>query len=306
MAMRKTIFLFLYLLFLLPCTFSQSQLKLNFKEVWNIFNTAFSSVDSLLYEKGYTVKKQGNLSVNFSKTEQDNLGKIEISHTWYDSAMVSGVSFVLVKDEILLFASNLTANGFRPETLSDSLTSSNYKQQGVSQLESVRYFLFCSIMRNYPQTGQYMVRFIWHDLIRQSIAVIKKGNNPYLTNEAEAEFQTMSFTPYDTVSLFQPVEEKPVFKGDRRGIYIYLNSNVNYPEAALKDSIEASMTVQYKIDEQGKVVAAEVVKGKEAGHGLPEEAVRLFLSMPSWRPGKQNGKIISSLGKQIVVFKIRP
>lgn len=304
--MRKAIFLFLNSLFILPFSFSQPPVKFNFKMVWNIFNTPFSSVDSILYQKGYIVKKQGNLSVSFTRTAEDNAGKIEISHTWYDSAMVSGVSFSLGTEEILLFTNNLIANGFRPDAPTDSLTPSNYKQQGISELESVRYFMFCSIMRNYPQSGQYMVHFIWHDLLRQSIAVIKKGNNPYLTNEAEAEFQTLSYAAYDTSALFQPVEEKPVFKGGRRGMYIYLNSNVNYPEAALTDSMEAALTVQYKIDEQGKVAVAEVVKGKEAEHGLPEEAVRLFLSMPAWRPGKQNGKIISSSGKQIVVFKIRP
>jgi protein TonB len=301
--MRNIFVLVVCTLSFLSSSYPQAPVRFSFKDVWSIFNTPFSKLDSFFNERGYTSAKRDNTSIEFIEVKNKN--SIKVNHTYYDSVNVSGMSFVLKEDEILPFAEDLKSNTFVPHEPSATLTTNNYKNSGITELESVRYFLECSILSQYPVAGKYDVNFISLELLWQGIPVIKKGNNKYLTSELEAELISMIHEPFDS-GLFIRVSEKPVFRGGSRGMYIYLNKNVRYPEPALQDSIEAALTVEYEIDEKGKVARAKVIKGGDTGHGLPEEAIRLFMEMPLWRPGRQMGKIVSFEGEQIIYFKIKP
>ncbi|HRO41524.1 MAG TPA: TonB family protein [Flavipsychrobacter sp.] len=70
----------------------------------------------------------------------------------------------------------------------------------------------------------------------------------------------------------------------------FLSKNIRYPELAKENNIQGRVTVRFVVDEQGEVSDVNVVKG--IGGGCDEEAKRVVMKMPKWKPGKQNGKAV--------------
>lgn len=80
-------------------------------------------------------------------------------------------------------------------------------------------------------------------------------------------------------------EVMPVFPGD---LNLFLASNIHYPAAALNSDKEGKLLVEIILNEQGKVIAARVIK--PLGFGLDEEALRVVNMMPAWSPAKMGTK----------------
>lgn len=70
----------------------------------------------------------------------------------------------------------------------------------------------------------------------------------------------------------------------------FLQKNLRYPELAKENNIQGRVTVRFVVDENGAVSDVNVVKG--IGGGCDEEAKRVVMKMPKWKPGKQNGKAV--------------
>ena len=85
-------------------------------------------------------------------------------------------------------------------------------------------------------------------------------------------------------------EELPTFPGGDGAYSEYMRKNAHFPEEALAKHISGMVFVSFVIDEQGRVVNAEITKG--IGYGLDEEALRLIRLMPWWNPGKIGGKAV--------------
>lgn len=84
----------------------------------------------------------------------------------------------------------------------------------------------------------------------------------------------------------------------------YLSSNLQYPNVAYEAEIQGKVIIEFIIDKDGSVDGVRVVKGRELGGGLPEEAVRVVTSMPPWKPATQNGHIVKSYMTLPIDFKI--
>lgn len=81
-------------------------------------------------------------------------------------------------------------------------------------------------------------------------------------------------------------EQMPEFNGD---LYKYLSDNIKYPTVARENGIEGQVVLQFVVGKDGKIDESSIVPVKKVGWGLEEEAIRVVKSMPSWKPGKQNG-----------------
>jgi hypothetical protein len=295
------------------CLFSlaaSSQRMLKIDDIWTLFNLPFSKTDSFLLKKGYKLQPAPVEGNNLTKTfagpvVNRTVYKVNITHAYYDSFTVSGIGIETDMQEMDSLEKDLVRNRFVAENPGYSVAGYGSNVQ-VQEWISIKHLLVCSISFNYPKQWQCYVSFGWHDLLKGSLAVYKKENNFYLTPSLLKQFDTTQLLPYANNLSFSSFSDPPAFRGGRRGLFTYLNSNVRYPAAALADSTEAAITVAYTVDETGKVVKAEVIKGAEAGHGLPEEAVRLFMQSPLWRPGRQEQNIVTSSARQVIVFKIRP
>ena len=65
----------------------------------------------------------------------------------------------------------------------------------------------------------------------------------------------------------------PVYPGGQKALNDFINSNRVYPEEAIKNKIEGTVSVEYDVDVFGKVKSTRVKHG--IGHGCDEEACRL-------------------------------
>lgn len=80
-------------------------------------------------------------------------------------------------------------------------------------------------------------------------------------------------------------EVLPSFDGD---MIAYLQKNLQYPSFAKENNIEGRVTVQFVVNEDGSIGNAIIKRG--IGGGCNEEALRVVMNMPKWKPGMQNGR----------------
>jgi protein TonB len=65
----------------------------------------------------------------------------------------------------------------------------------------------------------------------------------------------------------------PVYPGGQKALNEFIKSNLKYPEEALNNKIEGTVTVNYDVDIFGKVTSVKVKHG--IGYGCDEEACRI-------------------------------
>lgn len=96
----------------------------------------------------------------------------------------------------------------------------------------------------------------------------------------------------DIVAVVNPsliiADVQPAYTGGMAAYREYLRQNAHYPDKAKEAGIEGSVFVGFVVDEAGRILDAQVLKG--LGYGLDEEALRLVRLMPWWSPGVLNGK----------------
>lgn len=90
--------------------------------------------------------------------------------------------------------------------------------------------------------------------------------------------------------VFMVVEQQPEFPGGFDGLREYMQSNVKYPTEAQKSGESGTVYISMIINQDGSVSDAKVLRG--VSQSLDAEALRVVKMMPSWTPGKQNGKAV--------------
>lgn len=85
----------------------------------------------------------------------------------------------------------------------------------------------------------------------------------------------------------------------------YLSKNLKYPNIARENEVTGRITVEFVVEKDGSISQVRVVRGKELGNGLPEEAIRVVSSAPKWKPGKQNGHAVRSYMTLPITFKLQ-
>jgi TonB family protein len=94
----------------------------------------------------------------------------------------------------------------------------------------------------------------------------------------------------------EPVEGYPA-------LYAYFNSNLIYPQEALKDSIQGVLTVVFTINTQGK--AENIAVQQSLGEPFEREAIRVIQHMPAWKPATVNNKPVPSRMSIPLTFQIK-
>lgn len=87
---------------------------------------------------------------------------------------------------------------------------------------------------------------------------------------------------------FDIVEQKPEYPGGDTAMMKFIVDNIEYPESAMKDSIQGIVYVQFVIDTSGNVIEGEVIR--EVASPLDSAALQVIRKMPKWQAGKQFGK----------------
>jgi len=91
--------------------------------------------------------------------------------------------------------------------------------------------------------------------------------------------------PVNEPEIFAIVEVMPEFPGGSEALLKYLATKIRYPDLARENKVEGLVVVQFIIDEKGKISGATILRG--IGGGCDEEAIRVIMAMPDWKPGLQ-------------------
>ena len=67
--------------------------------------------------------------------------------------------------------------------------------------------------------------------------------------------------------------KKPAYPGGRDALRKFIKENLVYPEKALEEKVEGTVSLKYSIDHKGNVTDSHIISG--LGYGCDEEAVRL-------------------------------
>lgn len=99
------------------------------------------------------------------------------------------------------------------------------------------------------------------------------------------------------------VEIMPSFPGGEGALFTYLSKSIRYPNIAVENGIEGTVTVQFVVDYEGNIKDVKVLSAAKGG-GLEQEATRVIKAMPKWKPGRQNGRNVSVLYSIPVNFRL--
>lgn len=102
--------------------------------------------------------------------------------------------------------------------------------------------------------------------------------------------------------LFTVVEIMPSFPGGQPALERFLQENLRYPPAAYNNGIQGVVYARFVVNTDGSLGNPQILKGP--GSGLNEEVLRVIGIMPSWIPGKQDGKPVKVLINLPVKFKL--
>ncbi len=107
----------------------------------------------------------------------------------------------------------------------------------------------------------------------------------------------------DYHETFTIVEQMPEFPGGEEKLFEYLGTNIKYPSMARENGIMGTVYITFVVEGNGEVT--EVKKLRGIGGGCDEEAMRVVKAMPSWKPGRQNGKLVRVEYNLPIGFTIR-
>ena len=113
--------------------------------------------------------------------------------------------------------------------------------------------------------------------------------------------------PPDTIinpdSAYHFVPVRAEFPGGDKEMMKWLQNNVNYPEIAVKDSIQGKVFVNFIVLSDGSINNVRIARS--AHPLLDNEAIRLVKSMPKWKAGQKDGVDVHSYFTLPVTFVLK-
>jgi TonB family protein len=100
---------------------------------------------------------------------------------------------------------------------------------------------------------------------------------------------------------FSVVDESAVPIGGMASFYRAIAQHIKYPAAAYRNNIAGKVFVEFVVELDGTLSNITVIKG--IGGGCDEEAARVVLFSPQWKPGVLAGKMVRQ--KMVVPISFR-
>lgn len=118
--------------------------------------------------------------------------------------------------------------------------------------------------------------------------------------EIEKPFEPVE--PKEPDEIITVVEQQAVFGEGLAALYKWLGSNINYPRPYQETGMEGKVVVRFVVEKDGSISNPQVVRS--AAELFDKEAIRVIKAMPSWKPGKQNGRAVRSYFTLPIAFKL--
>ena len=104
-------------------------------------------------------------------------------------------------------------------------------------------------------------------------------------------------------NLYDQVEQMPEYPGGMPAMIDFLQTNLKYPEDAVKQKVSGRVMVMFVVETDGSLSNVRVAR--KVFPSLDAEAVRVVKTMPKWKPGKENGRPVRVNFTLPVVFTLK-
>ena len=102
--------------------------------------------------------------------------------------------------------------------------------------------------------------------------------------------------------VYDEVEQMPEYPGGMQAMIEFLQTNIKYPEDAVKQKVEGRVMVQFVVETDGSI--SDVHVAKQVFPSLDAEAIRVVQVMPKWVPGRAKGKVVRVKYNLPIVFRM--
>ena len=102
--------------------------------------------------------------------------------------------------------------------------------------------------------------------------------------------------------VYDEVEQMPEYPGGMPAMIEFLQTNIKYPEDAVKQKVEGRVMVQFVVETDGSI--SDVHVAKQVFPSLDAEAIRVVQVMPKWVPGREKGKVVRVKYNLPIVFRM--
>lgn len=93
-----------------------------------------------------------------------------------------------------------------------------------------------------------------------------------------------------TDGAYQKVDVMPEFPGGDVALLKFIAENTVYPKEAKEKGIQGKVITRFMVKKDGSVSEVSVLQGVNSA--LDNEAIRVVKTLPSFTPGKLNGKTV--------------
>lgn len=94
----------------------------------------------------------------------------------------------------------------------------------------------------------------------------------------------------DDAPVFFIVEDMPEFPGGMAALQKFIAQSIKYPVIAQENGIQGKVFVNFVVNTDGSVTNAKIARGVDPS--LDKEALRVVMTLPKWKPGRQGGKAV--------------
>ena len=162
------------------------------------------------------------------------------------------------------------------------------------------------------EESEIIVPFEYQDIdsATSDFAIVKKDDKWYNLNleTFELDDKNVVFKFPDDIPLFgdcnnfeENYESEKDCSTKKMLEFIYLNTR--YPSEAMMKKVEGTVMIRMIIDQEGEIQNPEIVR--DIGAGCGEEALRVVEKMPTWIPGRKDGKAVGSYFNLPIKFKLK-
>ncbi|RZL25267.1 MAG: energy transducer TonB, partial [Pedobacter sp.] len=108
---------------------------------------------------------------------------------------------------------------------------------------------------------------------------------------------------YDNTAHPEKVDIPAEFPGGINKAREFIAKNLDYPEEAQENEVEATARVKFVVEKDGAVTNIELEK--KLGYGFDEEVMRIFKRMPKWKPAFLKGQPVRSQFAMPISFRLQ-
>lgn len=103
---------------------------------------------------------------------------------------------------------------------------------------------------------------------------------------------------------FMLAEQMPTFQGgDINAFRKWVQDNVKFPQIALENGIQGTVTIAFVVERDGTLTVLEVLASPD--RSLTDEAIKVLKKSPKWKPGKQRNQTVRVRYNLPVVFRLQ-